>query len=130
MKTFKKDTPVQFVQPPIQGVILSGRLSESGDAVNYTVAFPLPNGEWVEREFDSEALVALEDESAIVVQEKHEEFLELRAFQGDQDEAASRLHDRQTEPAPVDAGQIAAEVSVIHEERAEAQRIEPVQGVA
>lgn len=117
MKTFKTGTAVRFVQPVIQGVIVGGRLAESGDAVNYVVAYPLPNGEWVEREFNSADLETLDAEGDSAVLAKNDDYLVLRQSQSDNDEAASRLHAKQTEPAELSAEAVAAEVLIIREER-------------
>lgn len=122
MKTFKTNTAVRFIQPPIEGVILKGRLSDSGDTVDYSIAYRLPNGDWGTREFSSENLEALEGDDQTRVTATHDEFIALTKQQGLEDEAAARLHDAQPADKPVtlEPEAIAAEVAVIAQENAAA----------
>jgi hypothetical protein len=79
MKTFKTDSPVRLMQPAVEGVVVAGKLAESGDAIDYRVVITLPGGEHHVREFPADQLELLEGDDATRVHARHDEHIQAQA---------------------------------------------------
>lgn len=105
MKTFKTGTPVRLVQPTVQGVIVSGRLGEDGESVDYRVLYTLPNGEPFARFFSAEELEEVPDDAdKATILEKHEGHLEVLAKNIELEDQHAKAHNAEHESAAKKAG--------------------------
>lgn len=92
MKVFKAGTPVRLIQPEVAGVVVGGKLSASGDEIDYRVLITLPSGESHVREFPSDQLAAAEGEEAEALLKQHDEHIETLKADDARDQEAAAAH--------------------------------------
>jgi len=75
MRVMKTGTAVRLKQPVVEGLIVGGKLAESGDEIEYQVAFLQPSGEYHVRHFNSDSLNPVVDEDKARLELQHTKFL-------------------------------------------------------